>query len=91
MVPMMDFDRLFWQEMRDTGHCANQLDDSKGRVMKNKIWGLMIILSCCFVSASFAGETQFSLAAPYSPTVEKTWVEVSIEKNGHLEFLDVNS
>ena len=25
------------------------------------------------------------------PTAEKTWVEVSIEKNGHLEFLAVNS
>lgn len=54
--------------------------------MKNKIWGLIIILCCCFVSASFAGETQFKLAAPERPTVEKTWVEVSIEKNGHIEF-----
>ncbi len=59
--------------------------------MKNKIWGLMIILSCCLVSVSFAGETQFNLTAPYSPTAEKTWVDVSIEKNGHLEFLAVNS
>ncbi len=59
--------------------------------MKNKIWGLMIILSCCFVSVSFAQETQFNLVAPYSPTAEKTWVEVSTEKNGQLEFLAVNS
>ena len=59
--------------------------------MKNKIWGLMIILSCCLVSVSFARETQFNLTAPYSPTAEKTWVEVSIEKNGQLEFLAVNS
>jgi len=66
-------------------------DDSKGRIMKNKICGLMIILSCCLVSVSFAGETQFNLTAPYSPTAEKTWVEVSVEKNGHLEFLAVNS
>jgi len=40
---------------------------------------------------SFAQETQFNLTAPYSPTVEKTWVEVSIEKNAQLEFLAVNS
>ena len=55
------------------------------------IWSLLIILCCCFVSASFAEETQFNLIATDSPTVEKTWVEVSIEKNGHLEFLAVNS
>ena len=70
---------------------GKSIDDSKGRIMKNKIWGLMIILSFCLVSVSFAGETQFNLTAPYSPTAEKTWVEVSIEKNGHLEFLAVNS
>ena len=51
----------------------------------------MIILCFCLVSVSFAGETQFSLAATGPPTAEKTWVEVSIEKNGHLEFLAVNS
>jgi len=55
------------------------------------IWSLLIILCCCFVSAAFAEETQINLIATDSPTVEKTWVEVSIEKNAQLEFLAVNS
>lgn len=86
---MMDSGQLLLQEEQSL--LRKIFDDSKGRIMKNKIWGLMIILSCCLVSVSFAGETQFNLTAPYSPTAEKTWVEVSIEKNGHLEFLAVNS
>jgi len=88
---MMDFDQWFRHENDSDLSLGKSIDDSKGRMMKNKIWGLMIILSCCFVSASFAGETQFNFAAPGHQTVEKTWVEVSIEKNGHLEFLAVNS
>ena len=59
--------------------------------MMNKIWGLLFILCCCLVSVSFAKETQFNLAATTSPSIEKTWVEVSIEKNGQLDFLAVNS
>jgi len=66
-------------------------DDSKGRMMKNKIWGLMIILSCFLVPASFAEETQFNLSAPDFPTLEKTWVEVGIEKNGQLVFQALGS
>ena len=88
---MMDFDQWFRHENDSDLSLGKSIDDSKGRMMKNTILGLMIILSCCFVSASFAGETQFNFAAPGHLTVEKTWVEVSIEKNGHLEFLAVNS
>jgi len=54
--------------------------------MKNKIWGLVIILCCCFVSVSFAQGTNFTLAAPDSPTLVQTRVDVSIEKNSFLTF-----
>ena len=87
----MDFDQLLRQENERYCLCENLDENTKGSIMKNKIWGLMIILSCCFVSLSFAQETNFNLTAPASPTAEKTWVEVSIEKNGHLEFQAVGS
>ena len=32
--------------------------------MMKKIWGLLIILCCCFVSVSFAQETNFNLDCP---------------------------
>ena len=51
-----------------------------------KIWGLVIILCCCFVSVSFAQETNFNLTAPDSPALVQTRVDVSIEKNGLLTF-----
>lgn len=59
--------------------------------MMKKIWGLMIILCCCFVSAAFAQETNFNLAAPDKPTLEHSRVDVSIEKNGLLNFQAENS
>ena len=59
--------------------------------MMKKIWVLMIILCCCFVSVSFAQETNFNLTAPDRPTLIHTRVDVSIEKNGHLEFQADNS
>jgi hypothetical protein len=53
-------------------------------MMKNKIWGLMTILCCCFVSVAFGEETNFTLAAPDQPDLVQTRVDVSIEKNGQL-------
>jgi len=54
--------------------------------MKNKIWGLVIILCCCLVSISFAQETNFTLAVQDSPALVQTRVDVSIEKNSFLTF-----
>jgi len=54
--------------------------------MMKKIWGLMIILCCCFVSVSFAQETNINLAGPDRPDIVHTDVNVSIEKNGLLTF-----
>jgi hypothetical protein len=59
--------------------------------MMKKIWGLLIILSCCFVSVSFGQETSFNLAGPDHPNLIQTRVDVSIEKNGILTFLADNS
>ena len=51
-----------------------------------KIWGLVIILCCCFVSVALAQETNFNLDAPDQPTLVHRDVDVSIEKNGLLTF-----
>jgi len=60
-------------------------------MMMKKIWALMIILCCCFVSVSFAQETNFNLAAPDHPALVQTRVDLSIEKNGLLTFQAENS
>ena len=52
--------------------------------MMKKIWGLMIILCCCFVSVAFGDETNFTLVAPDSPALLQTRVDVSVENNGQL-------
>ena len=73
-------------EMKETYSRENIYDDSKERIMKNKIWGLVIIFCCCLVSISFAQETNFTLAAQDSPALVQTRVDVSIEKNSILTF-----
>jgi hypothetical protein len=62
----------------------NVSEGSKERMMMKKIWGLMIILCCCFVSVAFGEETNFTLAAPGQPVLVQTRVDVSIENNGQL-------
>ena len=54
--------------------------------MMKKIWGLVIILCCCFVSVALAQETNFNIDAPDQPTLVHSDVDVSIEKNGLLTF-----
>ena len=73
---------------RQGGKLVNEIlyDSLKGIIMKSKICGLMIILSCCFVSVSFAQETNFTLVAPDHPALVHSRVDVSIEKNGQLTF-----
>lgn len=49
-----------------------------------KIWVLLIILGCCFVSVAFGDETNFTLAVPDQTELVQTRIDVSIEKNGQL-------
>jgi hypothetical protein len=55
--------------------------------MMKKISVLLIVFCCCFVSMSFGQETNFTFAAPPAlPELESTRVDLSIEKNGTLQF-----
>lgn len=55
--------------------------------MMKKIWAVLLILCCGFVSTVQGQETNFSLVGPEQPELVQTKVDVSIEKNGKLTFM----